>query len=164
MIDTESVRMLNWLTDVELIKQLKHRYCAYCDDGYDADKLAPLFTEDAVWDGGPIGIHNGREAIRMFFNGSSKRVPFALHMVMNPVIDVEGDRATGSWYLWQPLVYALKEGEQAYWLSARYDDRYRRQADGWKFERVALILKILAPYAKGFGDVRVSDVYGSFRT
>lgn len=40
---------------IESIKQLEARYCAACaacDDGYDPDRLAALFTEDAVWDGG----------------------------------------------------------------------------------------------------------------
>lgn len=164
MNDAESARLIRWLADVEAIKQLKHRYCSYCDDSYDADKLTSLFTDDAVWDGGPIGTHHGREAIRAFFKGSSKRVSFALHMVMNPVIEVKDDRASGNWYLWQPLVYAFKDGEQAYWLSGRYDDRYLRQADGWKFERVALTLKILTPYTKGFGEERITNVYGSFKT
>ena len=39
------------LEDIEEIKKLKHRYCALCDADYDADALAELFTEDAVWDG-----------------------------------------------------------------------------------------------------------------
>ena len=107
-----------------------------------------------------MGTHDGREAIRTFFQGSSKRVPFALHMVVNPIIQVDGDTATGSWYLWQPMVYALPEGEHAYWMSARYDDRYRRTPQGWQFERVAITLKVLAPYEKGFAANRIDDVYG----
>ena len=162
-MDAESLKQLRWLADVEAIKQLKHRYCGFCDAGYDADSLAALFTEDAVWDGGPIGRHEGREAIRAFFQGSSGRVPFALHMVMNPVIDVQGDSATGNWYLWQPLVYALPPGEEAWWLSARYDDVYRRQPNGWKFAKVTLSIKLLAPYDKGFGETRINNVYATLK-
>lgn len=158
-MDTESLKLLRWLADVEAIKQLKHRYCGYCDAGYDPDRLAELFCEDAVWDGGPIGRHVGREAIRTFFKGSSQRVPFALHMVMNPVIEVDGDTATGNWYLWQPLVYRLPAGEEAWWLSARYDDVYRRTAEGWQFARVTLSLKMLAPYREGYGAARIHNVY-----
>lgn len=163
MPDMETTRLVRWLADVEAIRQLKHRYCGLCDDGYDADPLAELFTEDAVWDGGPIGVHSGREAIRRFFQGSPARVPFALHMVTNPIIEVDGDSATGRWYLWEPLVYALPHGDQAWWMSARYDDRYRRTADGWKFERVTITMKMLAPYEKGWGGARITDVYASLR-
>jgi len=36
------------LESIEAIKKLKARYCALCDNQYDADGLATLFTEDAV--------------------------------------------------------------------------------------------------------------------
>ena len=142
MTDPDTARLVRELADIEAIRQLKHRYCALCDANYDADPLAELFTEDAVWDGGPIGAHTGREAIRSFFRGSPNRVPWALHMVTNPIIEVDGDSATGQWYLWEPLVYALPEGNEAWWMSARYDDRYRRTPQGWKDEvMVQLIAK-----------------------
>ena len=50
------------LEDIEEIKKLKHRYCALCDANYNADALAELFTEDAVWDGQERGRNDGREA------------------------------------------------------------------------------------------------------
>ncbi len=68
-------RRIKVLEDIEEIKRLKHRYCAYCDDSYDADALADLFTEDAVWDGGERGRNDGREAIREFSNGLLKGYP-----------------------------------------------------------------------------------------
>lgn len=163
MPEADTKTQIQWLADIEAIRQLKHVYCGLCDDNYDADPLAALFTEDAVWDGGPIGMHHGREAIRRFFQGSPARVPWALHMVTNPIIQVDGDAATGRWYLWEPLVYALPGGNQAYWMSARYDDVYARTVDGWKFKRVAISMKLLAPYDKGWGAERITDVYGAFR-
>ena len=57
-------RRVRALEDIEAIKQLKYRYADACDRGYDADALADLFTEDAVWDGGLFGRYEGREAIR----------------------------------------------------------------------------------------------------
>jgi hypothetical protein len=82
-------------------------------------------------------------------------------MVTNPIIEVDGDTATGSWYLWQPMVYALPEGDQAYWMSVRYDDRYRREPQGWRFEYVRITLKVLSPYDQGFAKARIADVYGT---
>ena len=125
--------------------------------------LAALFTDDAVWDGGPMGAHHGREAIRRFFQGSSTRVAFALHMVLNPQIEVDGDIAQARWYLWQPMVYRLPGGEQAWWMSARYDDRCVRTDQGWRFARVQVALKLLAPYSEGWGQARLHDVYGALR-
>src|SRR6202043_2703966 len=87
------------LEDVEEIKQLKARYAAACDNNYDADAIAALFTQDAVWDGGSLGKAEGREKIRKFFRHAPGFCPFAIHNVMNPVIEVDGDRATAQWYL-----------------------------------------------------------------
>ena len=144
------------LEDIEALKQLKYRYAMACDDDYDAERLAPLFTEDAVWDGGPMGRCEGRDAIRAFFAGTSKLVPFAIHQVTNPLIEVEGDRARGSWYLWEPIVFA--QGDQALWMAARYDDRYRRDGDQWLFEAVKVDLRMLSPYEEGFAKVRLAEV------
>ena len=55
-------RRVQVLEDIEAIKKLKARYCAYCDNNYDADGLASLFTEDAIWDGGErLGRSVGQE-------------------------------------------------------------------------------------------------------
>jgi hypothetical protein len=38
------------LEDAEAIRNLKARYAGLCDNQYDADGIASLFTEDAVWE------------------------------------------------------------------------------------------------------------------
>ena len=100
------------LEDIESIRALKARYCMYCDDNYDVEGLASLFTEDAIWDGGIRGKAIGRDGIREFFQHAPERLPFAVHMVMNPLIEVNGDEATGVWYLFQACTYA--RGENLY--------------------------------------------------
>ena len=105
---------LQVLEDIEAIKRLKARYCAFCDDGYNPDGIAGLFVEDGVWDGGKtFGTCEGQAAIRKFFTGAPKQLPFALHYVMNPRIEVHGDTATGHWYLFQACSYA--KNNQAVW-------------------------------------------------
>ena len=41
-------RRLQVLEDAEAIRNLKARYAALCDNQYDADGIASLFSEDAV--------------------------------------------------------------------------------------------------------------------
>jgi SnoaL-like protein len=144
------------LEDLEALRALKYRYASYCDDGYDAERLAPLFTVDAVWDGGVLGRFVGREAIRNFFLQCSKLVPFAIHQVTNPILEVTGDGATGRWYLWEPIVFA--SGNQGLWMAARYDDRYRREGGTWRFESVRVELRMLSPYEEGFAKVRIAEL------
>ncbi len=136
------------LEDIEAIKRLKARYCAFCDDHYDPDGLASLFTSDAVWDGGAFGRCAGTDEIHRFFANAPNTISFAIHHVMNPRIEVSGDRATGDWYLFQPCT--LAEGERAVWLAARYRDTYARVDGEWKFARVELETRFFTPFEEGW--------------
>lgn len=139
------------LEDIETIKQLKARYCERCDANYDADGLAALFTEDAIWDGGKtFGVATGREAIRTHFSGASKRVTIARHQVMNPIIDVDGDAAKGHWLLFQPCTNATREGEDAMWLAATYADTYRRVDGVWLISGMTIDVAFFTPFDKGW--------------
>ena len=140
------------LEDIERIKQLKARYAAACDDNYDAEAIAALFTIDGVWDGGPMGKAEGREAIAKFFSRVSEFFPFAIHNVMNPIIDVDGDHATGQWYLIQPATMA--KGNQAVWLAGSYNDRYVRVGEDWMFQHLAVTVRFLTPYHEGWAAKR----------
>ncbi len=143
---------LQVLEDVEEIKKLKARYCACCDDSYDADGIASLFTEDGVWDGDIRGRHEGREAIRQFFKRASQRVPFAIHNVMNPIIEVDGDNAHGSWYLFQ----ACTEGGQAKWVAGRYEEDYVKINGRWYFKNLEVRFSFWTPYDRGWVKERYS--------
>jgi hypothetical protein len=142
------------LIDIEDIRRLKYQYAALCDENYNPEKLADLFTSDAIWDGGIFGIQTGQAAIRDFFASSEKLVEYAIHYVGNPIIDVNGDTAKGSWYLWQRLV--VREKRQAYWLIAKYSDDYVRVDGRWKFAHVRLIVESFTRYEDGPGKVRIS--------
>ena len=142
-------RRIRALEDVEAIKKLKARYCACCDDKYDVEGLASLFTDDAGWDGGErLGRYEGIEAIRGFFSGSPKRVSFAIHHVTNPIIEVDGDEATGRWYLFQPCTRA--DGNRAVWLAARYEEEYVRVTGEWKFRKIAVFPAFYTPFDQGW--------------
>ena len=154
MSQSESDARLRRLEDLEAIRQLKYRYCAACDDSYDPDRIAVLFTMGAVWDGGPLGRFEGREAIRTFFAGASKAAPFAIHQVTNPIIEIDGDQATGAWYLWEPIVMVRESRSDALWMAATYDDRYVRAGDAWLFDHVKVNLRMLSPYEEGFAKTR----------
>ena len=143
---------LKVLEDMEAIKKLKARYCAYCDDNYDADSIANLFIEDAIWDGGMRGRVEGKEAIRNFFSTAPQRMSFAIHMVLNPIIEVDGDTATGVWYLIQPCTFT--EGDQAVWGSARYNEEYVRVDGEWKFKNLNVTSFFWTPFDQGWVKAR----------
>jgi hypothetical protein len=136
------------LEDIEAIKKLKARYCGVCDDDHNPDKIVTLFAEDGIWEGAGVGAHRGHGAIRKLFEGFRDRISFSQHNVMNPVIDVAGDRATGVWYFLGP--FTMRKGNRAMWLGARYEDDYVRVGGEWKFGHLRAIGRMSAPYDKGW--------------
>ena len=135
------------LEDIEEIKKLKARYCLYCDANFDADALVSLFAEGAVWEGEGLGRFEGRDAIHNFYKNITQRLTFAVHYVANPIIEVSGNNARGTWYLWEP---ATLQGKQAIWIGGRYEDEYVRVDGKWLFKKVYLKILFRAPYDKGW--------------
>ena len=133
---------LTRLEDVEAIRALKMRYARYADAGYDADGIASLFMDDGVWDGGAVfGRAEGVDAIREFFAGAPGRIPWSLHYVLAPEIEVadDGRSATGSWYLWQPCIRRSSSGaERPAWLVGTYADRYVKVDGQWRFQHLSV--------------------------
>ncbi len=144
----EVERKVRWLEDIQAIKGLKARYAAFCDDGYDADGIASLFVPDGVWDGGPLGRCEGTEGIRRFFLASPRAVSFAIHHVLNRLIEVDGDRARGQWYLFQPCTFA-RTGS-AIWMAGRYADDYVRVDGLWLFETMRVSFPFVTPFHEGW--------------
>jgi hypothetical protein len=52
------------------------------------------------------------------------------HRVTHPEIDVDGDEATGTWYLQDRVIVA--DFNFMLYGAAFYHDRYRRTPDGWR--------------------------------
>lgn len=128
------------LEDIEAIKQLKARYCEICDDNHDPERILTVFSADAVWEGRGIGKAEGHAEIRKLFEGFQQAISYSQHMVLNPIIEVDGERATGVWYFFGP--FTMREGNRALWQAARYHEVYQKQADGcWKIHH----LKIRGP-------------------
>jgi len=128
------VRRITRLEDIEAIRQLKARYCEICDDDHDPERITSVFTEDAVWEGRGIGRAEGHAQIRELFARFQRAMSFTQHMVMNPVLTVDGDRATGTWYFFGPFTF--RDGNQAKWQAARYHEEYVKLNGEWKIKHL----------------------------
>ncbi len=127
------------LIDIEAIKNVRIMYAQYFD-GQEMDKLADLFTEDAIceFDAAHGGDWVGRETIRKNFQGYANGRPFTfLHAVTNPMVQLTGsDTAHARWYL---LDLNVAEGaENPLSLFGIYDDLYRKIDGRWKIERTRI--------------------------
>jgi SnoaL-like domain len=147
------------LQAAEDIRNLKARYAIVCDTGYKPKGMRPLFTKDAVWDGGRFGRHEGVEAICGFFAGVSKEIVWALHYMVNPIIELDDnlETARGSWYLWQPCTVTTPQGPKPVWLTGTYADRYRKVDGVWRFSEVNLAVQTISPFDEGWAKRRFWD-------
>ena len=141
-------RRVQALEDVNAIRNLKSRYAAYCDDNYNPEGLAALFTEDAVWESQGLGRYEGRDAIRDFFRGASQLFTFAIHYSLNGQIEVNGDTAKAQWYLFMPCT--LGDGNRAMWRAGIDREEYVRIGDEWRFKRKSSAPLFHTPYEEGW--------------
>ena len=134
--------MSKHLEDIHEIERLKARYADAVDGGWtgvtphDADAVLALFTEEGVWDSGAFGGGQGHSEIRAFMATGAALMPFAFHHISNPLIEVDGDRATARWH----ALLAVSAETQAKLHVGIYDDRLVRTADGWRFELLRFTL------------------------
>ena len=146
-------RRLQALEDAEAIRNLKARYAALCDDHYDADGIAALFTEDATWDSPGLGRCEGREAIRAFFRGAAQIFSFAIHYSLNGQIHVDGDTARAQWYLFMPCTVANEN--RAMWRASIDHEIYARVNGVWMFRAKRSEPLMNVPFEQGWATARL---------
>lgn len=115
-----------------------------------ADRIADLFAEDAVWDGGPgLGVARGRMAIADRLRRPT--LAFGRHFFANPRIEVEGDRARGRWDLLSPC---RRPDGRSYWMCGYEEDEYRRVDGVWLHQSMTLTTVFMSPVGAGWECVR----------
>ena len=94
------------IEDVESIKKLKASYCYWvvagiAGDATQMDELVAHFTENEPWaDFGPFGVHKGKEAVGAFFSEVVVgTLSYSAHMDSNTIIEVDGNKGKGRWYV-----------------------------------------------------------------
>lgn len=141
-------RRLRALEDVNEIRNLKARYAAFCDDKYNPDGIAALFTEDGVWETKGAGPFVGREAIRSFFQRASSIYTFAIHYALNSHIEVDGDKGKAQWYSFMPCT--LGDGNRAMWRAGTDDEEYARVGGVWMYKRKSSAPFFFTPFEDGW--------------
>lgn len=128
----EMEKRLKTLEDIEAIKNMHNDY-VYALASQQWDDMLDCFAEDAVADIWQWGPRRGKKEIGDLFkdNFAGKILPTHGHLVAQPVIKVNGDKAEGYWIL---FVF-LAEPEMR-WIQGRYDCRYVRVNGEWKFSHL----------------------------
>ncbi len=155
-------RKIQELLDIEEIKRLKARYCFGCDGVasqdvnrgryVDYEMVTSLFTEDARLEG--VGRCEGRDAIREYYK-AIQRLPMAIHCIATPLIEINGDTATGKWHGIIPLITA--DEKVAAWLVGIYEDEFARTSEGWKIRKLGFTPHFHTPAGESWAAMRFFD-------
>ena len=137
---TELEKRITRLEDIEAIKQLKVRYSHICDDMHNPDNIASVFVEDGIWESPDFGKAIGHAAIRELFVNFQKMFSFSQHNMMNPLIEVNGNHATGVWYIMGPWNFTETGAKQ--WFALRYDDEYVKVNGQWKYKHLRVAMRM----------------------
>ncbi len=119
---------LRELVDAAEISRLKYRYLRSLDTKQ-WDEFSDCFLPEATGDYNGL-VFDDRAALVSYMRENLGEGMLTMHQVHNPEITVDGDTATGRWYLEdRVIVEAFKfmlEG------AAFYEDRYVRTSEGWR--------------------------------
>jgi hypothetical protein len=120
--------MSDLLVDIEAIKQLKYRYLRTLDLRL-WDEFAECFIPDAT---GAYGGRNfaDRDSLVAYMRENMTDGLISMHQAHHPEIEVDGDRATGTWYLHDKIM--VPEFDYLLEGAAFYSDVYVRTPDGWR--------------------------------
>lgn len=123
------------------IYELKYR-CCWAIDRNDAQTLTDVFTSDGILRGKRLSEAephvrlNGHEELRSLVEpgGEADSTMLTQHRPYNPVLTIDGDTATGKWYV---SVISIPESKETIdLLVGTYEDSYRRVDGTWKIDAV----------------------------
>jgi hypothetical protein len=110
------------------------------------DRIAELFTDDAIWDGGPVlGVAEGRNAIVARLRKPT--LTFSRHLFVKPRIAVELPRASARWDLLCPC--RTSDG-RSWWMCGYEDDEYRVDGGVWRHTKMSLTTVFMSAAGEGF--------------
>jgi ketosteroid isomerase-like protein len=124
------------LEDIEDIKKL-HREYLFWFNNQQWEEMIDCFAENATAEIGAHGLRRGKEEITKLFKiNIANRVTSwkGGHFVTQPVISIDGDKATGHWLLHIFVFHTQTPTGPSYkWTQGRYDCEYAKVNGKWKF-------------------------------
>ena len=122
-MDADARRLLDHVE----IRELAARYNYAIDEGRPEEWVA-TFVPDGTFESAALGVHTGTDALLAFATGYSAAVT-GRHCTSDYVVEVDGDEATSRCY----LILVNNASTPIVSVTAVYEDRLRRTADGWRF-------------------------------
>ena len=138
----EVVQRLSRLEDVRAIEQLKYKYAGYCDNSYDPEGIASLFTQDGRWVvDGEGGSMVGHEEIKAHFRALSEKISWAQHYMIAPRVELAEDGLSATGYFYLLCLCTIERTDDpaekdAVILTLNYVDQFVKQDGKWYFQEL----------------------------
>ena len=139
------------LLDKDAIKEAVYEFFYRGDEEGDwAGAIEQFATEDISFDAGEFGTADSKDAWQEWAETVWEETTAASwHMLHNPIIEVDGDEATGRWRIETPEV-AIEGG--AFWSQGIYEHEYRRVDGEWKCSSFTFKTSYVTPYEHGWAE------------
>jgi len=119
------------------IQELLTAY-AHAIDRRDFDALDDLFMPNAQIDYSATGgIAGGLDQIKPFLESTLPMFKASQHFVTNPLIKLDGDKATSRCLLLNPMTMEREGGPHTLFIGAWYVDELMRGETGWRIAKRA---------------------------
>ncbi len=134
----EMEKKIREIEDIEEIKKL-HRQYVYWVNSRQWDDILNCFAEDAWVHIERRPLFRGKKEIEKLFKidiAKNNEKTNGCHFVMQPLIKVDGDKATGSWFMC--IVFAIEQpsGPTLAWRQGRHDCEYVKVDGKWKYQSI----------------------------
>jgi ketosteroid isomerase-like protein len=125
------------ITDLENLEEIKklHREYIYWVNSCEWDKVIDCFTDDCSVNIAKWGLRKGKESLQKLFKmdigNNNQGAGRDGHFATQPVIAVDGDKATGHWLLYI-MISEPVTGNASRWAHGRHDVEYAKVNGKWK--------------------------------
>lgn len=150
MLDELEARIRK-IEDFQEISNLQAQY-SYLIDSFQMEDLVDLFADDFVWEGGyesMSGVSTKPELLQRLKGAQEGAIMFR-HQNSTPHIEVEGDKARGTWYVFGMITAVTPDGEEARWVQGKLNNEFVRVNGKWKFSRKSTKFNFLTKYEDGW--------------
>lgn len=123
------------ISDIIEIQALLADY-VYAIDAKDFDALDRVFTPDAFIDYSQAGGESGHySVIKPYLAKAMEDFPLTQHLIGLPQIRIDGDRATATTMLFNPMLLRRGDKDDMFFVGLNYRDELTRTSDGWRIAR-----------------------------
>ena len=131
-------KRISTLEDIDAIQKFHLNYI-YLYNNHQHEEMVSCFAEDAVLDTGIFKLARGKEEIARVFRDDIPTVNTykVAHVVVQPLITVDGDRAKGLWTMYLCFFDVdTPKGPSVRLIQALHDCQYVRVNGEWKYSYV----------------------------